>query len=307
MNKHQQQVAVRVPATTANLGPAFDCLGIALGLYNEISLEVATQLEVTVEGEGTGQLPQDAQNLVFQAAHLLSEHTGRALPNLRIRQFNGIPVSSGLGSSAAAVVGGLLGADLLLGTHLSREELLALATLLEGHADNVAAALYGGIVLVNERGGHQFVEQMPLPPLRMVVVLPAFDLPTREARAVLPANVPLRDAVFNIGRTALLVWALTQGDQAQLRLAMEDRLHQPYRIPLIPGMTEAFEVARRAGAAVGLSGAGPSLLAIAPGQHKVLAETLVATFARAGLDSRYWILETVNQGATAALGTTLVR
>lgn len=296
-------VTARVPATTANLGPGFDSLALALGLYNEVSLVAMagtdSRLEVTVQGEGEGQLPRDDENLVVQAARLLSEQTGRLLPGLTIRQVNCIPVSSGLGSSAAAVVGGLLAADLLLGAGLPKARLLRLATQLEGHADNVAAALYGGLVVVNESDGEQFVEQVPLPPVEVVVILPAFELSTRQARAALPATVPLRDAAFNAGRAALLVWSLSQGKRAQLPLAMADRLHQPYRIPLIPGMAAAFEVAQAAGAAVALSGAGPSLLAIAPDQPEPLLETLVATFREAGISSRSWILQSVKAGAVA--------
>ena len=141
------------------------------------------------------------------------------------------------------------------------------------------------------------MEKLPLPALRLVAVLPMFELPTSDARAVLPEEVSLEDALFNAGRAALLVWALTQGRQDQLRLAMEDRLHQPYRLPLIPGMEEAFAVARAAGAAVALSGAGPSLVAIAPADPEALVEQLQAAFRRAGLESRHWILQTVNEGA----------
>lgn len=297
MSEGRQQVTVRVPATTANLGPGFDCLGLALGLYNEVTVERGEGIAVTIEGEGKGQLQEDEENLVVKAARYLSEYTGRQLPGLWVRQVNEIPVGSGLGSSAAAVVGGLLAADTLLGTGLSRERLLALATILEGHGDNAAAAIYGGLVLANGSGGKVLVEQLPLPPIRLVVVLPAFELPTSEARAALPEQVSLQDALFNAGRAALLVWALTQGKQEQLRVAMQDRLHQPYRLRLIPGMEEAFAVAEAAGAAVALSGAGPSLIAIAPREPEVLVEALRATFRRAGLESRHWILPTVNHGA----------
>jgi len=298
MRDSRQQVTVRVPASTANLGPGFDCLGLALGLYNEIIVRRGRGIAVTIEGEGKGRLREDEENLVVKAARYLSEYTGRHLPGLWVHQVNEIPVGSGLGSSAAAVVGGLLAADALLDTNLSQERLLAMATALEGHADNAAAAIYGGLVLANGYKGKLIVEKLPLPPIRLVVVLPTFELPTSQARAALPEQVPLQDALFNAGRAALLVWALTQGKQEQLRMAMQDRLHQPYRLRLIPGMEEAFAVAEAAGAAVALSGAGPSLVAIAPGNPEPLVAALTATFQRAGLESRHWILPTVNRGAT---------
>jgi homoserine kinase len=297
MSERQQRVIVRVPATTANLGPGFDCLGLALGLYNEVSVEYSPVTTVAIEGEGEEQLPRDDHNLVVRAAHYLGEQLGIPIESLHVRQKNQIPVGSGLGSSAAAVVAGLLAADRLLAQNLPQEKLLAMATELEGHADNAAAALFGGLVLTYESNGYLLVEQIPLPGLHAVVILPAFDLPTRKARAVLPGKVPLRDASFNAGRTALLVWALSQGKQEALRLAMEDRLHQPYRLPLIPGMEEAFAAARAAGAAVALSGAGPSLIAICDRDHEELVEVLASVFARAGLTSRHWILPMVNEGA----------
>lgn len=285
-------ISVRVAATTANLGPGFDCLGMALTLYNEVVFEeTAAGLSVTVEGEGAGWLPVDETNLVVRAAERLFERVGRRPAGLRVWQRNGIPAGSGLGSSAAAVVGGLVAANTLVDGGLAREELLALATEMEGHPDNVAPALYGGLTLVVQDNGRLLVEPIAVPPLQVVVVLPDFDLPTAAARAALPKQVPHGDAVFNAGRLGLLLRALAAGDFGRLAVAMQDRLHQPYRLPLVPGLSAAFEAGRAAGAAaVALSGAGPSVIAFAAEGHEAIGEAMAGAFAAAGLGSRRWVL-----------------
>ena len=298
-------VTVTIPATTANLGPGFDCLGLALGLYNEVTLAAApagtypNDLHITIYGEGAGRLPGDARNLVAQAAARIFAHLGHGPAGLHITQHNRIPVGSGLGSSAAAVLGGMLAANALVDGGLSQAEILRLAAAMEGHPDNVVPAGLGGLVLINQAAdGQLHVEPIPLPPQQVVIVLPDFDLPTATARAALPRQVPLADAIFNAGRLALLVRALAAGDYQRLPLAMQDRLHQPYRLPLIPGMAAAFAAAYAAGAAgVALSGAGPSLLAFAPDNHQAIAAAIQAAFAPAGLPSRAWILPVDAQGA----------
>ncbi|MCI0577199.1 MAG: homoserine kinase [Chloroflexi bacterium] len=287
-----RQVTVTVPATTANLGPGFDCLGLALGLYNRVTfVETAGGLEVVIRGEGAEPLPTDETNLVVRAAGRLFQVVGRRPAGLRVVQENDIPVGSGLGSSAAAALGGLLAANALVNAGLEREALLALATEIEGHPDNVAPALYGGLALVIQDEGRLLVESIPVPEMEVAIVLPAFELPTAEARAALPKQVPLADAVFNAGRVGLLVRALAAGDYGRLGMATQDRLHQPYRLPLVPGLAQAFAAARAAGAAaVALSGAGPSLVAFAPAGHQAIGEAAMAAFASAGLESRSWIL-----------------
>jgi homoserine kinase len=285
---------VSVPATTANLGPAFDCLGLALTLRNRVEITPARETRVVVEGEGAGLLPENEDNLVLLAMQHLARYAGQPLPPVHVLQQNAIPVGSGLGSSAAAVTAGLLAAGALLDTELPAPLLLALATELEGHADNVAAALYGGLVLV---AGEE-VLPLPVAPLRAVVVLPAVTLSTQAARAALPESVPRADAVFNLGQMGLLLQALAQGDHDLLARAMADRLHQPYRVPLIPGMAAALEAAHAAGAAACLSGAGPSLIAFASTGHRELAEKMRAAFAAAGVASRYWTVSGDALGAS---------
>lgn len=300
-----KEVKVTVPATSANLGPGFDCLGVALGLYNEFVFATADQLAISVVGESATAVPCDAQNLVVQAAQRLADECGRALPPLRIQQTNGVPAASGLGSSSTAVVAGLLGANALLGTGLSQHDILELATAMEGHPDNVAPALFGGLVLVPMGSRPLHVEQIPIPAMDVVVVLPHFELLTSTARAALPTHISRADAIFNLARTPLVIRALEQGDWAKLGLAMQDKIHQPYRIPLVPGMAEGFTAAYAAGAAaVAISGAGPSVIAFAPHGLAAVGEALQGAFGRAGLASRLWILPLSSTGSSVkAIGS----
>jgi homoserine kinase len=293
-------VTVTVPATSANLGPGFDCLGLALGLYNHVTFTTTSDpaLQITVTGVDAHKVVADASNLVYQSAKMIFERVGKRPSGLHIHQQNSIPVGSGLGSSSTAVLAGLLGANELVGGGLSRAQILQLAVDCEGHPDNVAAALYGGLVLGVQGDQQLHIEQIQVPDLTVVVVLPDFDMLTSEARAVLPAQVSLKDAVFNASRTGLLIRALETADYDTLAMAMEDRLHQPYRIPRLPGMAQAFTAARAAGAAgVALSGAGPSLIAFAPDKHQEIGEAVTAVFAGHGLSSRTWILDIDRKGS----------
>lgn len=297
-------VTVSVPASTANLGPGFDCLGLALGLRNTVVFsEAAGGLEVEVTGEGQGRIAADAGNLIVRAAEAAFQTAGRRPAGLRVRAVNAIPVGSGLGSSSAAIVGGLAAANALVGGPLSRADLLRLAAGLEGHPDNVAAAVYGGLTLASASGDELLVRSLAAPPLTVAVALPDVRLSTAEARAALPAQVPLRDAVFNIGRALFTVQALLQPDYDLLRSAMADRLHQPYRQALIPGFEAVGAAARQAGAAaVALSGAGPSIIAFAPDRHAEIGAAMQAAFRAAGLASRIFILPVDGQGVQVQAG-----
>lgn len=292
-------VNVLVPATTANLGPGFDCLGLALDLHNRITLrELESGQTIEVAGEGSDRLPADSSNLVLRAAERVFSETGRRPAGCHIRQENHIPISSGLGSSAAAVLGGILAANAVVGSPLDQRELLELAAEMEGHPDNVTPALFGGLTLAVSGASRLVVERFQIPQQKVAVVLPEFILSTSAARQALPRQVSLADAVFNIGRAGLLIRALEKGDYTRLAVAMEDRLHQPYRLPLIPGMTEAFEAGRNAGAAaVALSGAGPSVIAFARADHEKIALAMGRAFAAAGLQYRSWILSVQWQGS----------
>jgi homoserine kinase len=261
-----QRVRVRVPASSANLGAGFDVLGLALSLHNEIEVtREGLGVHVTVEGEGAERLQAlGAQNLAARAVVGTWRDSLGQNDGVRIRMVNRIPLSRGLGSSAAAAVGGVAAAAALAGASLEPEAALDLAVSLEGHPDNVAAALLGGLTVATLVEGRVRAVELPVPAaLRAVAVIPAFPLATAKARKALPAMVPRSDAVFNVGRVALLLAALQTGRLELLREATQDRLHQPYRGSLVPGMVEVLAEGERAGAlACYLSGAGPTLLAL---------------------------------------------
>jgi homoserine kinase len=246
-----------VPATSANLGPGFDCFALAFELCNDVVVDTEGS-GVTWEAEGAGELRTDGTDTISTAAATVALESGSALPPFSLHGVNAIPLSRGLGSSAAAAVAGVTIADRLLDLSLPASDVVRFAAAIEGHPDNVAAAVLGGLTLAYEGG---IVRLDPSPDLRPVVLVPeALRLSTSEARAVLPASVSRADAVFTIGRAAIAVVALT-ADPAMLPEALKDRLHQPYRLPLVPEANQLFRRLREAGVAVCVSGAGPSLLA----------------------------------------------
>lgn len=260
-------VRVQVPATTANLGPGFDTLGLALSLFNQVEMEETGnpgELVIEIEGEGAASIPANRDNVTFLAAQEVFKAAGCFPAGLRLRLLNRIPAARGLGSSAAARVGGLLAANALLGEPLSREQLLTLAVRLEGHPDNVAPALLGGLVVASIQEGKVRHRRIEIPDgLTAVLVIPDFELATRAAVAALPELVPVKDAVFNLGQACLLVAGFLTGDWELVGQSMQDRLHQPYRLPLIPGLNEVLAAARQQGAlGAALSGSGPAVLAL---------------------------------------------
>lgn len=291
---------IRVPASTANLGPAFDCLSLALDLWNETSLElVGDRLSIEVEGEGAGRVPLDETNLVYRAFRRFCKEVGHPLPKgLRISSKQRIPFGAGLGSSAAAILTGLLGANALLDQAMHKPKLLQLAAELEGHADNAGAALHGGLVLVSESQGGFMAQQLAAPKLHAIAIAPDQALSTQDSRRALPKQIDFKDAVFNIGRSLQVIEALRNGDIEALCAVMEDKLHQPYRFPLIPGAAEAVAAARQAGGAAALSGAGPSVIAfVEDGREKAIAEAMRAPFAERGVKTQLYLLTSSDQGA----------
>ena len=301
-----KKVSVSTPASTANLGAGFDCLGLALNLRNVVELwdtGRGSGLEIDVEGEGEDRLPTDDRNLVYRAADRMFAKCGRRPAGLlRLHAINGIPLGSGMGSSAATIVGGLVAANELVDGGLARDDILRLAYEMEGHPDNVAAALYGGLILVSASGDELMARSIAVPPMRVVIALPEMRLSTAEARAALPAQVPLADAVYNLGHALFTVQALAAGDEALLRWAVGDRLHQTYRQRLIPGYATVAAEARKAGAtAVALSGAGPSLLAFATARHNEIAAAMQAGFQANGLKSRTFVLPVDRQGVQVSV------
>jgi homoserine kinase len=255
---------VRVPATTANLGPGFDCLGMALDLWNEVRFSLEGDgVVVSVEGLGAAGLPRDGSNLVARAFRRLYEEAGEASPaGLRIHCDIRVPTSSGLGSSSTAIVAGLLGANALLGRPFDRDRILELAAAMEGHPDNVAAALFGGLTIVVQRRDRLLIKKILVPEVHVALAVPDLPFSTDAARADLPTEVTMADAVFNLQRTPLVVEALRTADLELLSQVMDDRLHQASRLKRIPGGRTAWLAAQNAGAAaVAISGSGPSLIA----------------------------------------------
>ncbi len=298
-----QQVRVRVPATTANLGPGFDALGLALQLYNVVQMQLTDEPHVAVgiEGEGTSTLPRDETNIVVQAADLLFRQAGFRRKGMQLHLVNALPLSRGLGSSAAARVAGLVAANELAGRPLNPSQLLGLATQLEGHPDNAAAALLGGLVssCLDEDDSVHVVKLSVSHPPRFIVLIPEIEVATHAAREVLPPSVSLRDAVFNVSHACLLVSALVTGDRDVLRAALRDRLHQPYRSRLMPWLDAVIAAAIDAGAyGAVLSGAGSSVLAMADEPTAQVENAMLQTLREAGHDGRVRTLEMEEEGAT---------
>jgi homoserine kinase len=297
------RVRVRVPASSANLGPGFDALGLALALHNEVVAEDADGVRVTVEGEGAGRLATNERNVVARGVSAAYEAAGRRFRGCGLRCVNRIPLARGLGSSAAAWVAGLVAGNALNGSPLDRNALLALAARAEGHPDNVAAALFGGLTVSCVGADEVRAVKLPVPPqLRWIVLVPVMTSSTVEARAVLPASVPRADAVFNVQRVALLLGALQAGQLETLRAALEDRLHEPYRLKLFPWMPDVTAAARKAGAlGCVLSGAGPALLAVANApEAEAVGRAMEDALRRAGLEGAARALAVDEQGAVAS-------
>jgi homoserine kinase len=277
-------IRVRVPASTANLGPGFEGEGVKLHL----------------KGEGADELPKNQRNLVAAAVMKAYHAAGREHPQgLKIECLNRIPLRSGLGSSCAAALCGILGANALMGTPLDNDQMLALVVEMEGHPDNAAAALHGGLVIVAREGRRFLLRRVSLPPWQTAVVLPKVKLRTKHAREVLPREVAHQDAVFNLGHSALVVEAFRTGDLLLLKEAMQDRLHEDFRYELIPGSKQAIEAAREMGAAAALSGAGPAVAAFTLDGVDAIADGIAAAFSAQGVKCRQYVLQVSEKGGHA--------
>jgi homoserine kinase len=295
------RVRVTVPASSTNLGPGFDVLGVALALHNVADLAEAEGVTVEIEGEGATSLPRDARNIVVRGARLVYEAAGRPFRGLAVRQRNRIPPSRGLGSSATAWLAGVLGGNALLGGPLEPDALMDLAVGQEGHPDNVGASLRGGVTATCWDAETRAVVALPVPDaVEFTVLVPAFEASTAAARAALPASYSRADAVYNVGRVALLVAAWTQARWDLVGQAMGDRLHQPHRArAMFPWLDGVIEAARRAGAlGAALSGAGPSVLGIAPtGCGVAVARAMEQALATAGHAGQGHVLAADTRGA----------
>lgn len=290
-------IQVSVPATTANLGPGFDCLGAAWTLHNDFRftrLADGETLQISARGEGAEKLTNDETNFVYQSFCKLFDHLNQPVPPVQIEIEAAIPLSRGLGSSATAIVGGLVGANALAGEPLSRAAIAALATEIEGHPDNVVPALMGGCRLA-ATGIDQDWEICELswhPDILPILAIPEFTLSTEKARQVLPDSYSRADAIFNSSHLGLLVRALETGRIDWLKAALQDRIHEPYRTQLIPGRDVVQRAAIAAGAhGLVISGAGPTLLALGPeDKAEAIASAMVTAWASCGTQAQSQIL-----------------
>lgn len=259
-----QGFEIRVPASSANLGPGFDCMAMALNLHTTLRLKPSAFLDISPRGKHLASLPRDETNLVYRIMAEVFAHFGKSMPHLSIEIESEIPLARGLGSSSAATVAALLGANALLGSPLSTQDILHWAVKIEGHPDNAAAALLGGIVVTAQDNAEcHALGFSPPKHLGVLLVIPEHTLETNLSRTVLPATLTRQDAVFNLSHATLLAVALLQGRLDLVGKAMKDRLHQPQRAQLVPGLSEILAGAVEYGAlGAALSGAGPSMLCL---------------------------------------------
>lgn len=276
-----------MPASSANLGPGFDALGLALGIYLECRFRPSSTLSIQVEGRDVSTISTGEDNLIWQTALAVARDVHMTMPPIELRVRNDIPIGKGLGSSAAALTAGVVIADQLLDLHWKPLRILDEAARLEGHPDNVAACVLGSIVAsAIDSGGMTRTVRLNMPSAFGVgVVVPDFMLPTSEARAVLPDCYPRADAIFNVQRASLLIAALATGTASAFPAALEDRFHQPYRAPLVPGLEEILKL--RAPGLLGctLSGAGPSILVFYERGYQQVCDLVRQVFALHGRQS----------------------
>lgn len=289
---------VRVPASSANLGPGFDALGLALELFLVCKFERSDNLHITASGIDAGTLPCDESNLIWQTALRVASDVGGDLPKVKLSIHNEIPIGKGLGSSAAALTAGVVIADSLLNLEWSRHRILDEAASIEGHPDNVSACVLGSVVAsaIDEHGSTHAVRlELPLN-YGVAIVVPDFALPTVEARAVLPNSYSREDVVFNVQRSALLIAALCTGNMDSFSAALVDRLHHPYRAKLVPGLTDILHL--RANGLLGctLSGAGPSILVFYERGSEHVTKQVADIFRRHGHDATVYATKIQRSG-----------
>jgi len=275
---------VRVPASSANLGPGFDALGLALQLHLVCKFRPAAVLAIRVEGRDASRISTKEDNLIWQTALRVARDTRHTMPAIELEISNQIPLGKGLGSSAAALTAGVVIANRVLGLNWDTHHILDVAAQIEGHPDNVAACMLGAIVAsAIDSDGVARAIRMELHPLyRVAVVVPDFELPTAEARSVLPSTYSRRDTIFNVQRSALLLVALATGATNVFPTALEDRLHQPYRYPLVPGLEEMTRLRAPGLLGCALSGAGPSILVFHERGHESVCTRVQEIFAQHG-------------------------
>ena len=292
-------IKIKVPASTSNLGPGFDTLSLALDWYNEFTFKVVKEgLKITQSN--SNKLPEDSTNLVYKCFCEVFKKLRKTPPGIELDINYQIPLAAGLGSSASAVVSGVLAANALLDNALSKSEILSLATKLEGHPDNCAAAIYGGLTISVSQDEKVYVSQFPWPKeLVVIVVVPDFELPTRISRELLPPKISYGDATFNVSRTAYLLSSLLNKDWEGLKIGFQDRLHQPFRKDLVHGMEEVLNEGLMKGACgATLSGAGPTLVAFVNDKNKAeeIGKAMTEKWQEFKVKSTYRVLNVASDG-----------
>ena len=300
----KKNFTVFVPATSANLGSGYDVLGLALDFGNTVDVivtEKENDIKITIEGEQNKSITDPNKNMFIQSMYKVFEIADCSCPGLHIKAVNQIPLSRGLGSSAATIVGGMLAANYILENKFNEEDIFRMACDMEGHGDNIAPALYGGLtVAYNDGTSHCHYKASLNADLKVILAIPDFYLSTHEAREVIPDNISRRDAVYNIGRTALLMAALLRNDYFLLREAMQDSLHQPYREKLVPGLGNVFAAALDNGAySVALSGSGPTVIAFVDKEKDtaVVEKEMKAAFEKESISCRTCVTSISNDGS----------
>jgi homoserine kinase len=300
-------IEIRVPASTSNLGSGFDAIGLALKLYLKMRVQKlgpdAASHKIDVMGEDADLIPTDDTNMAVRALALAGEREGIPVPRLHLVIENQIPVARGLGGSGAAIIAGLTAFEAITGCTLGEEKVLTYAFELEGHADNVAPSVMGSLVAtcLTEEGKIKYLQSEWPRELKIIAVVPSFHLSTKTARSILPSDISLKDAVFNLQR-AVLLWPALMGRRYDLvREAMKDRVHQPYRQNLVPGLAEALQIREMDGlVGVALSGAGPTIIALASSNFQRIGQEIVSCFEKNQVAARILILDADPQGRTVS-------
>lgn len=291
-------IGIKVPATSANLGSGFDSLGVALNWHNRVWMEECDHMDIS-STDGM-EIPTGEDNLVYQAAKFVYEACDKPVPGMKIIQENNIPMARGMGSSSACIVAGIMGANALLGNPLNQDALINLACKIEGHPDNTTPAVLGGLTVSAMDAGKVFsVGTQVSERFRFALLIPSFQLKTEQSRAALPAKYSKKDAIYNLSRSALMVASLSSGKAENLRVAVQDKLHQPFRADLIENCSEIFEMTYQNGSlGTYISGAGPCIMSIIESENTAYYERMMNQLHEHGiLGWKLEVLETDREGA----------
>jgi homoserine kinase len=296
-----QNIRIKSPATTANLGPGYDCLGMALDLWNELEVTVlkSDDLHIDIKGFGSKELPTDENNLIYRSMQFLFNEHDTPIPGLQMNCLNNIPLNRGLGSSSAAIVAGLCAANVIVGNIYTDHELLEMAVEIEGHPDNVAPCIYGGMRLITVDDKNLYTVPIPVPDdLNAVVFIPDVEISTKEARRVLPDQISQQDAVFNMSRVGLLVASMFSDNPEYLKIATQDKMHQPYRQKIFTPMKVIFKGAIDGGATgVFLSGSGSTIIAFSKDHEMTVGYEMAEAARQCSIEGTLKIMKHSSKGA----------